>query len=255
MAFDVWTLVDPQAMRTMHEHVLASAHTEVGGFLVGEHGGPGTRPRIDAAIESHDAEGDLTHLTFTHKSWEHLHGVIDEQFPESSIIGWYHSHPGHGIFLSGHDQFIQRNFFPAPWQVAIVIDPVARTEGFFVWAQGEIVKHSERALGTSALSPMTAAGRAAFTARSGTVAPRRRRLVVDLDDAAPARQAGAERATSPPLASPPLVLPDRPADHVPGPTPRAPRRQRDERPAAPLAGYALPVAAGLFVGLLISLIA
>jgi len=39
---------------------------------------------------------------------------MDAQFADKKIVGWYHSHPGFGIFLSEYDLFIHRNFFTAP---------------------------------------------------------------------------------------------------------------------------------------------
>jgi proteasome lid subunit RPN8/RPN11 len=49
------------------------------------------------------------------------------------MVGWYHTHPGFGIFLSGMDLFIHQNFFTQLWHVAFVLDPRARTSGFFTW--------------------------------------------------------------------------------------------------------------------------
>jgi hypothetical protein len=76
-------------------------------------------------------------VTFTHKTWEYVNSVMDAQHPGRKIIGWYHSHPGYGVFLSPQDEFIQTNFFPQPWQVAFVFDPLAEEDGFFIWQQGK----------------------------------------------------------------------------------------------------------------------
>ena len=38
------------------------------------------------------------------------------------VLGWYHTHPGWGLFLSAHDQFIHGNFYGGPHHVALVID-------------------------------------------------------------------------------------------------------------------------------------
>ena len=38
---------------------------------------------------------------------------IEANFPTESLVGWQHTHPGFGIFLSGYDLFIHRNFFAA----------------------------------------------------------------------------------------------------------------------------------------------
>jgi len=53
------------------------------------------------------------------------------------------THPGVGIFLSDYDTFIHRNFFPAAWQVALVIDPLSDESGFFVWEDNEIIPRKQ----------------------------------------------------------------------------------------------------------------
>src|SRR4029453_14212343 len=47
--------------------------------------------------------------------------------------GWYHSHPGFGVFLSDYDVFIHKNFFTATHQIAWVFDPHSDSEGCFGW--------------------------------------------------------------------------------------------------------------------------
>jgi hypothetical protein len=37
-----------------------------------------------------------------------------------------------GVFLSHYDTWLHSNFFPEPWQVALVVEPVSSTAGFFV---------------------------------------------------------------------------------------------------------------------------
>jgi proteasome lid subunit RPN8/RPN11 len=44
------------------------------------------------------------------------------------IIGWIHTHPDYGIFLSENDMFIQNNYFKDINQVAYVIDPIQKEE-------------------------------------------------------------------------------------------------------------------------------
>jgi hypothetical protein len=52
------------------------------------------------------------------------------------MVGWYHTHPGWGVFLSGPDSFICRNFFNRPLDLALVIDPCRQDRGFFQWTGG-----------------------------------------------------------------------------------------------------------------------
>jgi hypothetical protein len=68
---------------------------------------------------------------------------MDENYAGKMIVGWYHSHPSYGIFLSGDDTFIQQNFFNQPWQIAIVIDPVRKEIGTFGWVGGKITRCDE----------------------------------------------------------------------------------------------------------------
>jgi proteasome lid subunit RPN8/RPN11 len=128
----------------IYDHVFSSPHAEVGGVLVG-HLRPDGSPRITAIIPALEAEGARSRVTFTHEAWSAIHRALDRDHPGEEILGWYHSHPGFGIFLSEHDLFIHRNFFARPEQVAIVVDPHAGSEGLFVWRQGEVVKAGEEA--------------------------------------------------------------------------------------------------------------
>ncbi len=62
----------------------------------------------------------------------------DQKYPNERIVGWYHSHPGFGVFLSDHDTFIHKNFFSSPGQVAWGFDPHSDEEGCFGWVDGRI---------------------------------------------------------------------------------------------------------------------
>jgi len=108
---------------------------EVGGMLVGEvlrdEGGPFVR--VDAIIEALYAEERGAELTLTHATWNHIHVQMDTLHPGKRIVGWYHTHPSFGIFLSDRDRFIQQSFFDLPYQIALVYDPISREHGIFVW--------------------------------------------------------------------------------------------------------------------------
>jgi hypothetical protein len=70
--------------------------------------------------------------------------VLDEQHPNAQIVGWYHTHPGYGLFLSQQDLFIQTNFFKNHSQIALVIDPIAEQEAVFAWFGGEVREYYRR---------------------------------------------------------------------------------------------------------------
>jgi proteasome lid subunit RPN8/RPN11 len=129
----------------VYPHVFENADREVGGVLVGRSPRDGGPPLVTGAIPALAADERRATLTFTQDAWEHVHRTLDAEFPpDEQIVGWYHSHPGFGIFLSEHDLFIHRNFFSGASQVALVVDPHARSEGVFTWADGEIALLFER---------------------------------------------------------------------------------------------------------------
>lgn len=126
----------------IYDHVFSSLNAEVGGVLIGRLREDGS-PLVTSIIPALEAEGGRSRVTFTHEAWSVIHATLDRDHPGEEILGWYHSHPGFGIFLSEHDLFIHRNFFGRAEQIAIVVDPYAGSEGLFVWRQGEVVKAGE----------------------------------------------------------------------------------------------------------------
>ncbi len=127
---------DNEVARCIRQHARAHMKTEVCGVLIGENLNGAIEVR--ASIEASNAAQAGTHVTFTQDAWESIYRVKDEIYPDDRIVGWYHSHPGFGVFLSEHDTFIQRNFFSSPDQVAWVYDPHTDEEGCFGWIDGEI---------------------------------------------------------------------------------------------------------------------
>ncbi len=127
----------------------AEQDREVGGVLVGEvcrdDGGPYVR--VDTTIDALHAEEKGTELTFTHETWDHIHKEMDSKYQGKRIVGWYHTHPGFGIFLSDRDLFIQRSFFNLPYQIALVYDPKSREHGIFCWRENEAVRCRRHWLG------------------------------------------------------------------------------------------------------------
>lgn len=122
-------------------HAEGCLDREVGGVLLGTITEAGAE--IEVALPALKADGHRTHVTFTHEVWEEIHQIVDRDHPGRRIVGWYHSHPGFGIFLSEYDLFIQRNFFSGEHQVALVVDPHAGTLGWFGWEAGEVTLFRE----------------------------------------------------------------------------------------------------------------
>lgn len=126
----------------IHRFTKDKIKNESGGILVGKEISEFGKSNILIAgfIEAKHCEATPTTLKFTHKSWEYIHSELEKNYPDGKIVGWIHTHPDFGIFLSQYDKFIQENFFADENQVAYVIDPIQKAEGFYVWVNGKIEK-------------------------------------------------------------------------------------------------------------------
>ena len=127
------------------QHARQNSEREVGGVLLGDV----CRDEkgwlylvITHALPAEFANETRGRLTFTHHTWLKIHRTREAQYPDKTIVGWYHTHPGWTVFLSQWDLFIHQNFFKKPWQIAMVIDPSLDRAGFFVW-NGDQVDHPD----------------------------------------------------------------------------------------------------------------
>lgn len=87
---------------------------------------------VDHALPARHTRQSNVHLTFTQDSLVAIHDEIDKYHKGKKIVGWYHTHPRMGIFLSHYDTWLHRYFFPEPWQVALVIEPISASGGIFI---------------------------------------------------------------------------------------------------------------------------
>lgn len=131
-------LFETSVMRGCEEHCSSVVDVEVGGFLLGSVSE--TQVTVSDFYPAARAESSQTNLKFTHEVWDDILGKLDSSFMGLSIVGWYHSHPGFGCFLSDYDAFIQENFFSGPGQLALVIDPLAGSFGIFSASDGSITE-------------------------------------------------------------------------------------------------------------------
>jgi proteasome lid subunit RPN8/RPN11 len=126
-----------RALERIYQHVWSHPDNEVGGVLVGEDLGDGSAIVV-GSIPALAATGQRDSITFTHEAWQQIHRRLDHDYPGKHIVGWYHSHPGFGIFFSEHDKFVHRFFFSSPHQIGLVVDPLAGEQGIFGWRDGEV---------------------------------------------------------------------------------------------------------------------
>jgi proteasome lid subunit RPN8/RPN11 len=139
-ADDLPIFLDRRTADAIERHALRDTSVELGGIMLGHEcvddqtGEPFVW--VTESLEAKHYENTQASFTYTHDSWEEITRERDRLHPELDIVGWYHTHPDFGIFLSSHDLFIHRNFFDQPLQLAYVVDPIRQTRGFFRWRDG-----------------------------------------------------------------------------------------------------------------------
>ena len=126
--------------RQIHKFTRNKLTNESGGVLVGttiEEFGK-INILVSGFIEAKYCEATPTTLKFTHATWDYIHQEMDKRFPGMKIMGWIHTHPDFGIFLSDYDKFIHENFFSEENQIAYVVDPIRKEEGLYFWINGRL---------------------------------------------------------------------------------------------------------------------
>ena len=141
-ADDLPIFLDRATADAIERHALRDTSVELGGIMLGKEcvddvtGEPFVW--VTKSLEAKHYENTQASFTYTHDSWEEISRERDKLYPELDVVGWYHTHPDFGIFLSSHDLFIQHHFFSQPLQVAYVVDPIRQTRGFFRWRSGQM---------------------------------------------------------------------------------------------------------------------
>jgi proteasome lid subunit RPN8/RPN11 len=141
---DLPIFIDLRTADAIERHALSDTTVELGGILLGKEClDPATGQPfvwVNRALEAKHYANTQASFTYTHDSWEEITRDRDRLYPEYDIVGWYHTHPSFGIFLSSHDIFIHQHFFGQPLQVAYVVDPINQTRGFFQWLDGGLAQ-------------------------------------------------------------------------------------------------------------------
>lgn len=135
-------------LQSIRQHARSSPQAEICGALIGRQSD--ARTFVNGAVPGEGAAQGGAHVTFTQEAWVRIHEEKDRQFSGQAIVGWYHSHPGFGVFLSDHDIFIHKHFFSTPGSLAWVYDPHSDEEGCFGWTGGEVRRLAHYGVATEA---------------------------------------------------------------------------------------------------------
>ena len=77
------------------------------------------------------------HCVFPPQRMAQVANDILEGKIEGRIVGWYHSHPGHGLFLSQTDLETHMQFHQfSPFALSLVADPKSGEFGIWIYENG-----------------------------------------------------------------------------------------------------------------------
>lgn len=137
---DLTVCMRPVAIAQLQEHALSNTSVELGGVLLGYAYRNEQRVfvEVQAAIPVQTADHGPIHFTFTADSWSQVHIDRALRYPALNIIGWFHTHPGLGVFYSGDDVVVHKAAFTMPWHVGMVVDPLTNQAALFGWNSGRV---------------------------------------------------------------------------------------------------------------------
>ncbi len=182
---DFRVFLAPAVHARIWQHATENLALEICGVLVGswQRDAVGPFVAISEFIRCDAARSGFAEVTFTHEAWTKINAEMDTRLSGLKIVGWYHSHPDFGIFLSDRDVFIHQHFFSGAGQIAHVIDPVRTIEGVFArqggkptlrphfWVGEQILTTPERPPGEETPRAATAETAAAQAAASDRWSP------------------------------------------------------------------------------------
>ena len=142
-------LLSRDVLRNAKQHAAEDTSREAGGVLLGtfvEQPEGRLAVVVTGIVRGLQAIRASASVNFTPETWADIWRSIDNDpiYADEktwTVVGWYHTHPGFGIFLSSPDKFIHKEYFTHGGHIALVIDPQRRKtfglgdtkHGFFGW--------------------------------------------------------------------------------------------------------------------------
>lgn len=129
-----------EALSQIRAHSITNLRSELGGVLLGHAYRDGEQRIVEifAALPARNDDHGPIHFTFTADAWRQIHNERAQKYPDLEIVGWFHTHPGLGVFYSSDDVVVHSAAFTLPWHVGLVVDPLGNQASYFGWQDGTL---------------------------------------------------------------------------------------------------------------------
>ena len=134
--------ITKEAEEALKNHVFSNKNLEVGGLFVGfrctiiDQSDKINKEQILFITKTipGDCISTRSHVIIKSTTYDLAWSEIDKSKDLNLIVvGWYHTHPDFGIFLSSTDKMNMKKNNPKPYQIAVVIDGIRKQRGTFCW--------------------------------------------------------------------------------------------------------------------------
>jgi len=124
--------VSKEVLRKVEQHAKSRPEEEVLGFLIGRMEDQAPNVLIVEDAISGETISERYRVTMPKETIAKIADDIITGRIKGNVVGWYHSHPGLGLFLSDYDIATQAKLQQfSPYIVALVIDPKRDEVSFF----------------------------------------------------------------------------------------------------------------------------
>ena len=114
-----------QVMQALDRYSHMHSIGEQGGFLIGQKQELKSAEQYEVIIERFvpiPQRSGASRLVITQEHYDNVQRALERSGEGEEIVGWAHTHPGFGVFLSNFDKEQHERYFPEPWQIAYVMD-------------------------------------------------------------------------------------------------------------------------------------
>ena len=120
-------IIEP-ALKTLWTHAKEGLPEGVAGLLLGglyhDHEMGEDYVEIHYAFPSASSFNEEMNLRLANRVIAEMEKVSLRSYPNETVVGWYHTHPGTGIFFSENDTLIHETFYPEISNIALILDPL-----------------------------------------------------------------------------------------------------------------------------------